>query len=121
MSSIVDFHLFNFSDDYEKITFKETPKMSTYLIAFILSKLTCSQGEALTNDVPYRICSREELQEDRSVALELGPIFIETLENITALNYSDQLLGKLDQVAIPGYTPKFTENWGLITYRYTNF
>ncbi|XP_023311598.1 membrane alanyl aminopeptidase-like [Anoplophora glabripennis] len=104
-------------DYYEKVTFKETPVMSTYLVGFILSKLTCSKGKDINNSIPYQVCSRQELEGDRTLALDLGPPFVQRLENITALNYSDHLLGKLDQVAIPGYTANYMENWGLTTYR----
>ncbi|KAJ8921491.1 hypothetical protein NQ315_003109 [Exocentrus adspersus] len=116
-NAVGDGSIVEVDDDYEKVVFKETPVMSTHLVGFLLSKLTCSQGQNITNGVPYRVCSRKERVEDRVLALGLGPQFMERMENITGLNYTDHLLGKLDQVAVPGYKSRYLENWGLNAYK----
>nr|XP_023022543.1 aminopeptidase N-like [Leptinotarsa decemlineata] len=43
---------------YETTTFKETPLTSTYLIAFIVSKFTCTGGINIDTDVPYQYSMR---------------------------------------------------------------
>ncbi|KAJ8960567.1 hypothetical protein NQ318_013856 [Aromia moschata] len=60
-------------DEYEKVTFGESPVMSTYLVAFIVSRFTCSAGANLTDEVPYQVCSRPETEGDRAWAVEVGP------------------------------------------------
>ncbi|KAG5866589.1 hypothetical protein JTB14_010153, partial [Gonioctena quinquepunctata] len=102
---------------YEKTIFKETPKMSTYLIAFIVSKFTCSSGEKIDTDLPYQVCSRNDSAGDRDLAVKYGPLLLEALENITGIKYKEQNIGKMDQAAIPDFSAGAMENWGLVTYR----
>ncbi|XP_074038935.1 uncharacterized protein [Leptinotarsa decemlineata] len=102
---------------YETTTFKETPLTSTYLIAFIVSKFTCTGGINIDTDVPYRVCSRNGSLSDRDLAVEYGPLFIEALENITAIKYTDHNIGKMDLAAIPDFDAGAMENWGLVTFR----
>lgn len=95
--------------------------MSTYLVAFIVSKFTCTAGANLTSNVPHQVCSRNETTVDRVLANTNGPLLMQILENITNITYSELNIGKMDQVAIPDFDAGAMENWGLVTYRFVIF
>ncbi|XP_060527204.1 membrane alanyl aminopeptidase [Cylas formicarius] len=103
---------------YAKTTFKETPRMSTYLVAFIVSNFSCSLGEVIDVDTPHQVCSRKEQAQYRDLAVRLGSVIMNKLETITGLKYAQQL-PKMDEVAIPDFSAGAMENWGLVTYRET--
>nr|XP_023022542.1 aminopeptidase N-like [Leptinotarsa decemlineata] len=100
---------------YETATFKETPIMSTYLIAFIVSKFTCTAANT-DIDMPYQVCSRNELASLRTFALEYGPKFLKVLENVTAYKFNDHHIGKIDHIGIPDFESEGMENYGVVTY-----
>lgn len=104
-----------YSSVSETLQFDETALMSTYLIAFVISDFTCSEGESI-NDVPYQICSRSEANITRDWALEIGPQLVQSLNDFTDFDYNVSK-SKLDQVAIPDFAAGAMENWGLVTYR----
>nr|XP_006629062.1 PREDICTED: aminopeptidase N [Lepisosteus oculatus] len=96
--------------------FKTTEKMSTYLLAFIVSDF--GQINNTIQDVLVRIWARKKAIEDKQgdYALNVtGPIlnFFETYYNVT------YPLPKSDQIALPDFNAGAMENWGLITYRET--
>ncbi|KAJ8921486.1 hypothetical protein NQ315_003104 [Exocentrus adspersus] len=95
--------------------FEVTPQLSTYLIAFIVSEFTCSNGTAV-DGVAFRVCSRDEVADTRKVAVQVGSTVIEKLNAFTAFNYNASMK-KMDQVAIPDFSAGAMENWGLVTYR----
>lgn len=106
-----------FRGGYTQTKFRETPVMSTYLVAFIISDFNCTEGNPIDTDVPHRVCSTKESSEDRQLAVEYGPRIMQALENMTGLKYKDQGFGKMHQVALPDFSAGAMENWGLVTYR----
>lgn len=98
-------------------TFEPTEKMSTYLLAFIVSdfeKIESTQNKNLL----IRIWARRKAIADKQgdYALNVtGPIlrFYERYYNAT------YPLAKSDQIALPDFNAGAMENWGLITYRET--
>ncbi|XP_066141997.1 membrane alanyl aminopeptidase-like [Euwallacea fornicatus] len=101
---------------YIKSTYKETTTMSTYLIAFIISEFTCTEGDSIASGVPHRVCSRVEEVEERKFAVEIGPPLLRSLESMTGIKFGEYM-PKMDQVAIPDFSAGAMENWGLVTYR----
>ncbi|NXN85872.1 AMPN Aminopeptidase, partial [Bombycilla garrulus] len=94
--------------------FETTPRMSTYLLAFIVSQF--SHVESTSERILIRIWGRPSAIKDDQGAYALsvtGPIltFFEGHYN-TAYP-----LPKSDQVGLPDFNAGAMENWGLVTYR----
>ncbi|NXK10781.1 AMPN Aminopeptidase, partial [Herpetotheres cachinnans] len=94
--------------------FETTPKMSTYLVAFIVSQFSYVQNTS--GNVLIRIWGRPkaiaEGQGDYALQ-KTGPIlrFFEKHYN------TPYPLPKSDQVGLPDFNAGAMENWGLLTYR----
>ncbi len=97
------------------LQFAQTPKMSTYLVAFLVGDFKCTEGKA--DGVPIRGCSTPD-------KVELTRFAVESAEYI--LHYYDRYFGikypmpKLDMVALPDFEAGAMENFGCITYRETD-
>ncbi|NXL87046.1 AMPN Aminopeptidase, partial [Alectura lathami] len=94
--------------------FLPTPRMSTYLLAFIVSQFDYVSND--TGGVLIRIWGRPQAIAEGQAAYALqvtGPIlsFFERHYN-TAYP-----LPKSDQVGLPDFSAGAMENWGLVTYR----
>ncbi|KAJ8344160.1 hypothetical protein SKAU_G00314890 [Synaphobranchus kaupii] len=97
-------------------TFEPTKKMSTYLLAFIVSEF--DHDMAMEENVLIRIWARRKAIAEKQGIYALnktGPIlkFFESYYN------SQYPLSKSDQIALPDFNAGAMENWGLITYRET--
>ncbi|KAJ8344161.1 hypothetical protein SKAU_G00314900 [Synaphobranchus kaupii] len=97
--------------------FEPSKKMSTYLLALIVSDYDFIESEE--DKVLIRIWARKKAIADRhgDYALNVtGPVlkFFESYYNVT------YPLSKSDQIALPDFYFGAMENWGLITYRETN-
>ncbi|NXJ83943.1 AMPN Aminopeptidase, partial [Trogon melanurus] len=94
--------------------FQVTPKMSTYLLAFIVSEFESVQNPS--ENVLIRIWGRPTAINDGqgNYALQVtGPI-LEFFERYYNTSYP---LPKSDQVGLPDFNAGAMENWGLVTYR----
>ncbi|NXO04850.1 AMPN Aminopeptidase, partial [Rhinopomastus cyanomelas] len=95
-------------------TFNRTPRMSTYLLAFVISQFGWVQNA--TGGVLIRIWGRPEAiaEGQGSYALQVtGPI-LRFFEKHYNTSYP---LPKSDQVGLPDFNAGAMENWGLVTYR----
>lgn len=92
--------------------FAITPKMPTYLVAFVVSDFTYVKS---AND-KYRVYARPDYitQGSADFALEVAVPIIEELEDYTKASYS---LNKIYQISLPHFSAGAMENWGLVTYR----
>ncbi|KAJ8664407.1 hypothetical protein QAD02_006069 [Eretmocerus hayati] len=102
-------------DDEGMVTtvFAETPKMSTYLVAFLVSDFESIED----NEGKFRVLARPNAIRNASFALQMGKSIMNELENFTGIPYFDRLR-KIDQVAVNRLgESRGMENWGLITYR----
>ncbi len=94
--------------------FATTPRMSTYLVAFLVGDFQCTSGES--DGVPIRGCATPG-------KVTLTPYAVKAAEFV--LHYYDTYFGikypmpKLDMVAIPDFEAGAMENFGAITYRET--
>lgn len=100
------------------MTFKESPLMSAYLLAFKISKLNsiCQRNDT------FCIWARQSTMNQTAFCLEEGALMIEKLSEIFDYSYydsNDMNMEKMDMVAVPDIIPGGMENWGLITYKET--
>lgn len=102
-----------YGKDKKAVTFRETPLMSTYLLAFIVGELNVIE----TNNfrVPVRVFAppNQDIEHGR-FALELAAKTLDFYEKTFDSKFP---LPKMDMVAIPDFSAGAMENWGLITYR----
>ncbi|XP_057655305.1 aminopeptidase N-like [Diorhabda carinulata] len=96
-------------------TFSETLRMSTYLLAFTITKFTCTSR--IVGSTFFEVCSRNSTIKDRELALEYGIKIVETLDKWTNYYHNVTNIKKLGQVALPEFEAGAMENWGMITYR----
>uniref|UniRef100_A0A3P8VR49 Aminopeptidase n=1 Tax=Cynoglossus semilaevis TaxID=244447 RepID=A0A3P8VR49_CYNSE len=100
-----------------KVTkFEPTQKMSTYLLAFIVSDFVSI--ESRQNHLLIRIWGRKKAINNGQGEYALnvtGPI-LQFYERYYNASYP---LSKSDQVALPDFNAGAMENWGLVTYRET--
>lgn len=108
-------HSFRYDGRF-KDSFERSIKMSTYLVAFIVSDY---DSVSRANQAVY---ARNEMIEDGrgDYALDIGITTLEAIEQFTNIEYK---LTKMYQAAIPDsyFTFGAMENWGLVTYRYLYF
>ncbi|BFZ00939.1 hypothetical protein BsWGS_03978 [Bradybaena similaris] len=100
---------------YVKDVYQTTPKMSTYLLAFIVCDFNYSQSLTKYN-VTYRAWATPQSVDQTEFALDAGVKIIEYFEDYFNVTYP---LPKQDMIAIPDFAAGAMENWGLITYRET--
>jgi aminopeptidase N len=105
------------SNNKKEITFKKTPIMSTYLLAFIVGEIEYIEKICKLESgkhVRCRIYTLPGQKEDGLFALELC---VKVLKYYSEFFEIDYVLDKLDMIAIPDFAAGAMENWGLITYR----
>jgi aminopeptidase N/puromycin-sensitive aminopeptidase len=96
------------------ITFARTPKMSTYLVAFLVGDFQCLSGES--DGVPIRACATPGKVQFAHYALAGAEFFLHYYDNYFGIKYP---MPKLDMIAIPDFEAGAMENFGAITYRET--
>ncbi|XP_055381352.1 uncharacterized protein LOC129611949 [Condylostylus longicornis] len=102
----------NDGDDRKIVTFSTTPKMSTYLVAFLVSDFI-ENGDS--NDLS--IVARPEYESQTQYSLQAGKTLLKTLGDYFELPYKDLGNPKMHMAAIPDFSAGAMENWGLLTYR----
>ena len=94
-------------------TFETTPKMSTYLVAFVVGDLKYT--EATTKDnVVVRCYATPENVTFTNFALEVAVKCLEFYNDYFDIAYP---LAKCDFIALPDFASGAMENWGCITFR----
>ena len=74
------------------------------------------EGNKTSNNVTFRIWSRESALEQTKYATSIGPTILEYYEQYFNIRYP---LPTQDMIAIPDFSAGAMENWGLVTYRET--
>jgi aminopeptidase N/puromycin-sensitive aminopeptidase len=98
-----------------KLVFSTTPRMSTYLVAFLVGDFACTAGKA--EEVPIRVCATPDKVKLTPFALESAEHFLTYYNQYFGIKYPMQ---KLDLIAIPDFEAGAMENFGAITYRETD-
>jgi aminopeptidase N len=96
------------------IRFATTPKMSTYLVAFLVGDFQCLSGES--NGTPIRACATPDKVQLGSFALSTAEFVLHYYNNYFGIPYP---MPKLDMIALPDFEAGAMENFGAITYRET--
>ena len=95
-------------------TFDTTPRMSTYLVAWVAGELHKKSAKT-TRDVEVNVwATPAQPAASLDFALDIAVRTIEFYEEYFGTDYP---LPKSDHVALPDFTSGAMENWGLITYR----
>jgi aminopeptidase N/puromycin-sensitive aminopeptidase len=97
------------------VKFATTPKMSTYLVAFLVGDFKCTTGKA--DGVPIRGCSTPDKVEMTRFAVESAEFILPYYNKYFGIKYP---MPKLDMVALPDFEAGAMENFGCITYRETD-
>jgi len=97
------------------LVFETTPRMSTYLVAFLVGDFDCSKGKA--DGVPIRVCSTPDKVKLTTFALAAAEHFLTYYDTYFGIKYP---MPKLDLIAIPDFEAGAMENFGAITYRETD-
>ncbi len=98
-----------------EVTFADTMKMSTYLVAFIVGELVATDPVDV-DGTPLRIIAPPGNEHLTDFALDMGAHALRFFSEYYDIPYPGD---KLDQVAIPDFAFGAMENLGCITYRET--
>jgi aminopeptidase N len=95
--------------------FATTPRMSTYLVAFLVGDFKCTDGKS--DGVPIRACATPDKVELTRFAVESAKYVLHYYDTYFGIKYP---MPKLDMVALPDFEAGAMENFGCITYRETD-
>lgn len=95
-------------------TFKQTPPMSTYLVATVVSKFESTPSTSTS----HVLWSKPNTESQRKYGAKYVAPVMDALVEFTGMPYEIGNITKMDNVAVPGMFSGAMENWGLVTYRY---
>ena len=94
--------------------FEKTPRMSTYLLAFVTGELHKKSAQTKSGVDVNVWATVAQPASSLDFALDVAVKSIEYFEDYFGVPYP---LAKADHVALPDFSSGAMENWGLITYR----
>ena len=97
------------------LKFLATPKMSTYLVAFLVGDFKCTAAKQ--DGVAIRVCSTPDKVALTPYGLDVTKYVLHYFNQYFAIPYP---LKKLDLIAVPDFEAGAMENFGAITYRETD-
>lgn len=102
-------------DNKSQILFEETPKMSSYLFAFVAGNYRCIQAED-KNGIAIKVWATPGKEEWGRFALECALHTLPFYQEKYGMPYP---ITKLDLIALPDFEAGAMENLGLVTFRET--
>uniref|UniRef100_A0A182P448 Aminopeptidase n=1 Tax=Anopheles epiroticus TaxID=199890 RepID=A0A182P448_9DIPT len=99
-------------DGYVATVFETTPRMSIYLLAFLVSDFLYTENETAAQ----RVFARPSAINETLYALEAGIRIMDVLDEHIGIPYRSYM-PKVDQVALTQFSAGAMENWGLCKYR----
>jgi len=96
------------------LRFFATPRMSTYLLAFLVGDFQCTTGEQ--DGVTIRGCATPDKVALTPYSVEVAKFMLHYYNGYFGIPYP---LKKLDLIALPDFEAGAMENFGAITYRET--
>ncbi|KKU81317.1 MAG: hypothetical protein UY07_C0021G0022 [Parcubacteria group bacterium GW2011_GWA1_47_8] len=100
-------------EGYKVVEFSPTPKMSTYLLAFIVGDLEYIEKKT-KEGVLVRVFTTPGKKHQAEFALDCAVKTLSFFSNYFDIPYP---MPVLDMIAIPDFASGAMENWGAITYR----
>jgi aminopeptidase N/puromycin-sensitive aminopeptidase len=97
------------------VVFAQTPRMSTYLVAWLVGDFKCSEGK--TDGVAIRVCATPDKVKLTRFALDSAKETLHDYDRYFGIKYP---MAKLDLVAVPDFEAGAMENFGCITFRETD-
>ncbi|HVI60621.1 MAG TPA: M1 family metallopeptidase, partial [Candidatus Saccharimonadales bacterium] len=101
------------SGQVQRTTFETTPKMSSYLLAFVFGELGYQEGKTKHGTL-VRCYATPDNVPLTAYSVKVAVRCLEFFEDYFGVAYP---LKKLDMVALPDFSSGAMENWGLVTYR----
>jgi tricorn protease interacting factor F2/3 len=95
----------------KRVTFEQTPKMSTYLVFFGVGEFEFTRD---SEDPRVRVATLPGMKPYAAFGLEFGRKSLAFSEDYYGIPYP---LPKMDLIAIPDFAFGAMENWGAITFR----
>jgi len=96
------------------VTFKKTPKMSTYLLYLGVGKFVQSKGQHGQTDLYAAYADRPAVKINTEFSFDVTRKVLDYYESYFGIPFQ---LPKLHNVAVPEFAYGAMENWGAITYR----
>lgn len=97
----------------KSVSFNRSPRMSTYLLAFIVGELKSISTDKFR--LPINVwMTPDQKDEDGNFSLDVAAKTLAFYEKAFQAPFP---LPKMDMVAIPDFAAGAMENWGLVTYR----
>jgi puromycin-sensitive aminopeptidase len=103
----------SFDNGTKKVEFLDSPKMSTYLLAFLVGEFDHLQAQT-KNGVLVKVHTPPGKVDSGQFALDCAVKALDAYDDFFGVPYP---LPKLDMIAIPEFAAGAMENWGLVTYR----
>ncbi len=97
------------------LVFGTTPKMSTYLVAFLVGDFQCTSGRQ--DNVDIRVCATPDKVALTPFALDVAGFALRYYDDYFGIHYP---LKKLDLIGVPDFEAGAMENFGAITFRETD-
>jgi aminopeptidase N len=101
--------------DQHRIRFATSPRMSTYLVAFLIGDFACLKGG--TDGIPIRVCAPPNQVQLGQFALTAAEHVLRFYDRYFGINYPYR---KLDLIAVPDFEAGAMENTASITFRETD-
>ena len=95
-------------------TFEKTPRMSSYLLAFVIGELHKKTARTKSGVEVNAWATPAQNENTLDFALDIAARSIDFYDEYFGVKYP---LPKSDHVALPDFSSGAMENWGLITYR----
>lgn len=102
-------------ETHKKVTFAPSPKMSSYLVAFVVGKFEYVETKT-KEGVTVRVYTTPGKKVQANFALETASKILSFYNQYFDIAYP---LPSLDLIAIPDFAAGAMENWGAVTFRET--
>ncbi len=113
ISNTIESNIREHESGYKVVEFAPTPKMSTYLLAFIVGEFEYVEGRT-KNNILVRVFTTPGKSEQARFALDVAKKCLDFYDKYFGIPYP---LPVLDMIAIPDFAAGAMENWGAVTYR----